>query len=143
MKALLCATRLPSLITAIGALPLFIYVIFPALHVMPPVFMQMYVYSILSFIAGINWIMALEHHRWWILVWSVALSIIPLVFLLFNHFSYLTTDGVWWGLILLLWLALLHDYIHRKKIMLQYFFCFRRSGTIFLTVAILLNIFVK
>lgn len=136
---LLCSTRLPSLITAAGSLPLFVYLLMMPTTI-PVLFPQLYVFGILNFIAGINWFIALKENNAGMIIWSVCLALAPLAILIGKHCQWLTNIQVWVALLLLLWLSLGYDFYHRKKYTLPHFFCFRRSGTVFLTLSIVLII---
>lgn len=138
---LLCSTRLPSLITAIGSAPLFFYAFWPALKVFPVIYAFIYIYSVIAFIAGINWVVALMSSSLLLLLWSIVLSLLPIVILGFYHLNFINNIQVWVLFLALLWVSLLIDYIVRKSVNLKYYFCFRRSGTIFLSIAIIINIF--
>ena len=134
---LLCHTRIASLITAIGSVPLFVYAFSATARLLPVEFAQLYLYSVLAFIAGINWITALQENDWSMLLWSIVLSLLPLVSMISQYFDWLSHTGTWLAMLMLLWLALAHDYWQRAQVDLTYFFCFRRSGTVFLSIAII------
>ena len=135
---LLCSTKLPSLITAIGALPILLYAVMPIAREIPAVFAQLYVYGVISFIAGINWITALKTNDYIMLFWSILISTVPVFFFILIFFLKFGPTFIWVMLIIILWLSLIYDFFNRKKFDLKYFFCFRRSGTIFLTISIIL-----
>jgi len=139
-QKLLCSTRFPSIIAAIGALPLYVYLYFLPINKIPIVYAQFYVCLILSFISGINWLMALQRNSPLLLIWSIVVLASSLIILLLNQWGLITSTEVWCGLLLLLWLALAQDFFNRHQAGLDYFFCARRSGTIFISIAILLLI---
>ena len=134
---LLCSTRLPSLITAIGSLPLFIFWLVTPTDI-PVLIPQLYVYGILNFIAGINWYMGLTNNKPSAIAWSIFLALTPLTLFIGQHYLIVGDFALWVGLLCLLWLSLFYDFYCRHDYDLPYFFCFRRSGTIFLTIAIIL-----
>jgi hypothetical protein len=130
--------RWPSLVTAAGSIPLFGYALLAGHFSIPVLYAQIYFCLILAFIAGIDWTYALIERSLLSLLWSVLLSLLSLLLLLVSFYYSISTVIVWLLLLTLLWLALLHDFIIRKKVNIPGFFCFRRSGTLFLTVAVFL-----
>lgn len=137
MKSLLCSTRLPSLITALGAAPLLIYAFWPPAQQLPELYAQVYAYSVISFIGGINWITALKNNNAVMLLWSILLSIVPLLLLILNYVHLLSVNQVWSAFIITLLLALAYDFKNRSPVGLPYYFCFRRAGTLVMIFAIL------
>lgn len=132
--------RWVSAISAAGSIPVFVYHFCPLKNDISVLYVQIYVALILSFIAGITWVIALLRHAICGLIWSIFLSLAPLVLLMLKHFYSLADITVWMAMLVLLWSSLLYDFSIRKLVAIPYFFCFRRAGTIFLSIAILLQL---
>lgn len=142
MKSLLCSTRLPSLITAVGSLPLYLYLIFnPSFISM--IIVQFYVYGVICFIAGINWVTALQNNKLSMICWSIFISVTPLIFFILQDNNIISENFNWAIILVYLWLSLIYDFFNRKLVNLKYFFCFRRSGTVFLSIGIVLIILIN
>ncbi len=130
------------LLTALGAVPIFAFAYF----VTSPsdslyLFGYLYVSIIIAFVAGIDWIIAIEEQIAWFLLWSIALSLLPLGIIAEHVFFHYSSAILWCQYLLLIWLSMLLDWRLYNKVGVSYYLKFRFSGTIVLSLAILFSIY--
>ncbi|WP_367605755.1 hypothetical protein [Legionella sp. W05-934-2] len=130
---------LAPLLTALGAFPIFAFVyIAPAPNEPLYIFGYLYVSIVIAFIAGIDWIIAIEEQQGAFLIWSIVLSMLPLAiiaeFICFHYGSRI----LWSQYLLLIWLSLFIDWRFFNKLGVSYYLKFRLTGTIVLSLAIAL-----
>lgn len=129
---------LAPVLTAFGGLPIFAFAYYAPSPTHPIyIFGFLYVSFVIAFIAGIDWIIAIEEQKGWFLLWSIILSLLPLAIIaefVFFHYSNLI---IWCQYLLLIWLSMLIDWRFFNKIGVSYYLKFRLSGTLVLSLAII------
>ena len=128
--------KLAVKLTILGGLPLLMLLCLPHIWwLSAQLVAQIYLAIILAFIAGIDWVVALNEGKLSILIWSVVLSLLPWVVVVL---SMLTTKWLlgW----LLLWMVLnLAWAIDRYRVPLtQELLSIRAAGSITLNLVVLL-----
>lgn len=126
------------LLTAFGALPIFVFAyLAPTPTDSLYIFGYIYVSLVIAFIAGIDWIISIEEQKISFLIWSILLAILPIGII--AEFVYLHYGSIflWSQYLLLIWLSMLIDWRFFKKIGVPYYLLFRITGTLVLSLAIL------